>query len=101
MRAPVRRTFVTLLLTMVIVLQIQQSRSDVQAQAARPSTSAVAGVLANGLAVANDQQEGTSTFAITVAVRAGSRDEGSDFRGGAHWLEHLFFLGSGRYPTQQ
>ncbi|HZU76638.1 MAG TPA: pitrilysin family protein, partial [Dehalococcoidia bacterium] len=57
-------------------------------------------VLPGGLSVVANQHADADTVSIAVSVRAGSRDEAPSFRGGAHWLEHLHFLGSQRYPSQ-
>jgi zinc protease len=56
-------------------------------------------VLSNGLTVVNHEHAGGETVSVAVAVRAGVREEAPDFWGGAHWLEHLLFLGGERYPT--
>jgi predicted Zn-dependent peptidase len=66
---------------------------------ARAASAPAVSVLDNGMTVATDQLAGADTVTIAVSVRAGSRDEPAAFRGGAHWLEHLHFLGSKRYPT--
>ncbi len=57
-------------------------------------------ILANGLTLASRTLPGLQTVSLAVAVRAGSRDESPSFQGGAHWVEHLLFLGSQKYPTQ-
>jgi predicted Zn-dependent peptidase len=62
---------------------------------------AQATVLSNGLTVISRSRAGNGTVSVAVGVRAGVRDESPDFWGGAHWLEHLLFLGSERYPASE
>lgn len=57
-------------------------------------------VLDNGLTVASRERPSAETVTVAVAVRAGGRDEPPSLRGGSHLLEHLFFLGTERFPTE-
>jgi predicted Zn-dependent peptidase len=52
--------------------------------------------LPSGLTVFTHENPESTTVAIRLAVRAGSRDENDVTRGGSHWLEHAFFLGTPR-----
>ncbi|WP_288434752.1 insulinase family protein, partial [uncultured Pseudomonas sp.] len=54
--------------------------------------------LANGLAVALLHDPELPQAAALVRIGAGSHQAPRAFPGLAHFLEHLFFLGSRRYP---
>ena len=54
--------------------------------------------LDNGLGVVLLPQPGAESIVTVVCYRAGSRDEGSDEGGLAHFLEHMMFKGSALYP---
>ena len=58
-------------------------------------------MLPTGLTVFTRERPESTTVAITVSVRAGSRDETAVTRGGSHWLEHAFFLGTPRRPGNE
>ncbi|MCS6802474.1 MAG: pitrilysin family protein [Chloroflexota bacterium] len=58
-------------------------------------------LLPNGLLVLTKERLDSSTVAVVVAVRAGSRDEDDTTSGGSHWLEHAHFLGTSRRPSNQ
>lgn len=58
-------------------------------------------LLPNGLTVLTKERPDSTTVAVTVAVRAGSRDEDDVTSGGSHWLEHAHFLGTSRRPDNQ
>ncbi|HZT06390.1 MAG TPA: pitrilysin family protein [Chloroflexota bacterium] len=51
-------------------------------------------VLPSGLTVFTRERPDSTTVSIRLAARAGSRDENATTRGGSHWLEHGFFLGT-------
>lgn len=60
------------------------------------------GVLANGLTYyvrANDQPAGTAE--LRLAIAAGSLQEDKDQLGLAHFLEHMLFNGTEKYPANQ
>lgn len=57
--------------------------------------------LSNGITLINDHRPGAPDVAMTVIVRAGSRDETRDTAGLAHLLEHLFFDGTTTRTTDQ
>lgn len=57
--------------------------------------------LANGLQVAMLSLPDTTKAAISVRVAVGSHDEPAGYRGMAHFLEHLLFLGSSAYAVEQ
>ncbi|MFL5871412.1 MAG: M16 family metallopeptidase [Solirubrobacterales bacterium] len=57
--------------------------------------------LENGLAVGRSPREGTAAVTILVAFDAGTRSEGREENGVAHFLEHLVFKGGNRYPTHR
>ena len=94
---PCRPRFRLLLLLLLVGLVAQPGRVSAQtpAGAGAPQTS----TLPNGLTVITRQRLDAESAGIAISVRAGSRDETDDFRGGAHYLEHAFFLGTTRYPT--
>lgn len=54
--------------------------------------------LDNGLGVVLLPQADAESIVTVVCYRAGSRDEGSDEGGLAHFLEHMMFKGSALYP---
>jgi predicted Zn-dependent peptidase len=58
-------------------------------------------MLPTGLTVFTREMSGSQTVAIRVGVRAGSRDETEVTRGGSHWLEHAFFLGTPKRPGNE
>lgn len=58
-------------------------------------------VLDNGLRVLSVERPGFKGAQITLALRAGSRRETKRTNGIAHFLEHIFFGGGVRYPTQR
>ena len=55
--------------------------------------------LENGLALVELGMDGTRAVTVFVALAAGSRSERPEENGIAHFLEHLVFKGSDRYPT--
>ncbi|MBT2339173.1 MULTISPECIES: pyrroloquinoline quinone biosynthesis protein PqqF [Pseudomonas] len=57
--------------------------------------------LANGLQVTVRHVPGLKRSAAVLRVAAGSHDEPLAWPGLAHLLEHLFFLGTERYPTEE
>jgi coenzyme PQQ biosynthesis probable peptidase PqqF len=61
----------------------------------RPST----GTLANGLKMTLRHAPGLKRSAAVLRVAAGSHDAPLAWPGMAHFLEHLFFLGTERFPT--
>jgi len=71
----------------------------VAAPTAASETAVETTILPSGLTVVSRQRPGTETASVAVAVRAGGRDEPDSLRGGSHWLEHIHFLGTTRYPT--
>ncbi len=58
-------------------------------------------VLPTGLTVFTRERPDTPTVSVRIAVRAGARDETEQTRGGSHWLEHAFFLGTPTRPNNQ
>ena len=58
-------------------------------------------LLPTGLTVLTQERPETRTVALQMAVRAGSRDENEITRGGSHWLEHAFLLGTLSRPDNQ
>lgn len=59
---------------------------------------AEAQTLDNGLTVVLLPQADAESIATVVCYRVGSRDEGPDETGLAHFLEHMMFKGSALYP---
>src|SRR4051794_23829692 len=55
-------------------------------------------VLPGGLRVVTVETPHLHTAMIAVYVRLGSRHETEENNGVSHFLEHLFFRGSARYP---
>lgn len=55
-------------------------------------------VLPNGLQVVNIQDKQSQSFAMAMAIRAGSYDDPVEFPGLAHFCEHMLFLGTEKYP---
>ncbi len=51
-------------------------------------------VLATGLTLLTRERPDSTTVSLRLAARAGPRDENEITRGGSHWLEHAFFLGT-------
>jgi predicted Zn-dependent peptidase len=58
-------------------------------------------MLPTGMTVFTRERPDSPSVALRVSVRAGSRDEDATTRGGSHWLEHAFFLGTERRPERQ
>ena len=54
--------------------------------------------LSNGLSVLLVSDEKTEKSAAALSVNAGSWQDPSDFPGLAHFLEHMLFLGTEKYP---
>ncbi len=57
--------------------------------------------LPQGLTVAYDDHGSLGTMAIGIFIGAGSRDEGPEQEGAAHFLEHLAFKGAGDHNSRQ
>lgn len=57
--------------------------------------------LANGLRVTLRHVPGLKRSAAALRVAAGSHDVPLEWPGMAHFLEHLLFLGTGRFPAEQ
>jgi insulysin len=58
------------------------------------------GELKNGIKVLTVSDPTTETSACAIQVAVGSKDEPKEINGLAHFLEHMLFLGSGRYPIE-
>ena len=56
-------------------------------------------VLGNGLRVLTSSMPYTHSVAITVYIGAGSRYERDDMAGVSHFLEHMLFKGTEKWPT--
>ncbi len=57
--------------------------------------------LDNGLRVALVSDPGADKAAASLVVHAGSLDDPEDFPGMAHFLEHMLFLGTRKYPDPE
>ena len=57
-------------------------------------------VLSNGLRMLVVPRQDAFTVHIALGLRAGARRETAETNGIAHFLEHMFFRGGARYPTQ-
>jgi zinc protease len=64
----------------------------------RHNPDAEIGKLANGLTYGVMQRSGTRQVSIILMIGAGSKDETPAERGVAHFLEHMAFNGSSRFP---
>ena len=58
-------------------------------------------VLKNGLTVLKVPIKGARSVLVDLFVKVGSRQEKPRINGISHFLEHLFFKGSEKYPTAQ
>ena len=56
-------------------------------------------VLDNGLRVLTSSMPHTHSVAVTVYIGAGSRYEHDDMAGASHFLEHMLFKGTEKWPT--
>ncbi len=56
-------------------------------------------VLDNGLRVLTSSMPHTHSVAVTIYVGAGSRYERDDMAGASHFLEHMLFKGTEKWPT--
>src|SRR5258708_466987 len=56
-------------------------------------------VLHNGLTILKVPIRGAKSVLVDVFVKTGSRHETARINGISHFLEHLFFKGSKKYPT--
>ncbi len=56
-------------------------------------------VLDNGLRVLTSSMPHTHSVAVTVYIGAGSRYEHEDMAGVSHFLEHMIFKGTEKWPT--
>lgn len=84
-------------LIVALVASPTRAQPDPQATAAAaPQTT----VLANGLTIVSRQRPSAEVVSVAVSVRVGGRDEPRALRGGSHWLEHSYFLGTDRYPNE-
>ncbi len=57
------------------------------------------GRLPNGLRLVAVEMPNVHSVSLVAYVRAGSRYEEADRSGVGHFLEHMFFRGTGRYPS--
>ena len=58
-------------------------------------------VLKNGLTILKVPIRGAKSALVDLFVKIGSRHEQKRVNGISHFLEHLFFKGSSKYPTAQ
>src|SRR3989344_1501009 len=58
-------------------------------------------ILKNGLTILKVPVKGAHSVLLDVFVKVGSRQETPQINGISHFLEHLFFKGSAKYPTAQ
>ncbi len=58
-------------------------------------------ILKNGLSVVKAPLKGTETVTVLLMVRTGSKYESKKENGLSHFLEHMFFKGTERYPNAQ
>lgn len=66
-----------------------------------PNQAPVTRRLANGAELRAQQQPWAQQVGLCLRVAAGSHDEPPAYPGLAHFLEHLLFLGSRNYPSDQ
>ena len=55
--------------------------------------------LKNGLSLLTVPMKGVESVTVLVMVRTGSRDEPEKLAGISHFLEHMVFKGTEKYPT--
>ena len=58
------------------------------------------GILKNGLKYVAIQDTTDDSAHISMAIKAGSIDDPTDYMGLAHFLEHMLFLGSGKFKDK-
>jgi predicted Zn-dependent peptidase len=81
-------------------MPLQNNESVWAARKAPNSLKVQETTLANGLRVVTAQMRDARSVAVNVAVATGSRLEDYNFNGGvSHFLEHLLFKGTLKYPT--
>ena len=56
-------------------------------------------VLGNGLTVLSSSMSHTRSVSMAIFVGAGSRYETDEMAGASHFLEHMLFKGTKRWPT--
>lgn len=52
--------------------------------------------LKNGLQVVTEKNDGVNSISVGVMVKNGSRNESEDINGISHFIEHMFFKGTGK-----
>lgn len=57
--------------------------------------------LPTGMIVVTKERPGAEVAALSVYIRGGSRDEDPATVGAAHFMEHMFFQGTPRYPSSR
>src|SRR5262245_1692966 len=87
------------LLTLLVVVAALLSVADSQAAETRPSV--LAATLDNGLRVLLLEDRRSPIVTFQVWYRVGSRNEQRGATGLAHFLEHMMFKGTARYPRGQ
>ncbi|KAJ1783261.1 metalloprotease, partial [Coemansia sp. RSA 2167] len=56
--------------------------------------------LSNNLVVLCTSDPGSANAAASLSVNVGSMADPKEFPGMAHFLEHMLFMGSAKYPTE-
>ena len=57
-------------------------------------------ILNNGIKVVYVEDEFMDKTSVSVSVKIGSLSNPKDYQGLAHFLEHMLFLGSKKYPQE-
>jgi len=76
--------------------------SVLSAQTLKPDPSIISGTLNNGLTyTVKSNPKPKNTVEIRLIVKAGSLDEADDQQGLAHFVEHMAFNGTAKYPGNE
>lgn len=57
--------------------------------------------LKNGLRVITEKNDGVNSISVGVMVKNGSRNESEDINGISHFIEHMFFKGTGKRNAKE
>ena len=57
--------------------------------------------LANGMRVVIEEVRSRPVVALSFNVLGGSRDEAANEHGGAHFLEHMFYMGTPKHEPRE
>ena len=57
--------------------------------------------LKNGLRVITEKNDGVNSISVGVMVKNGSRNESEEINGISHFIEHMFFKGTGKRSAKE